>query len=487
MSIRKIALGSCKSQYILLDRVGKLIESCETLFALNSNNDLDDLHESNPIIPSLFEQLNNAELKQTIEINCVNFRLPSGKVGYVDITLSKNDHLTEILIEDFTSVYLRVAAYQQDRNNYASNSAVQKAKADVLEKSKAFMIHTFEDLSHELRNPLNSLVGLTTMISADGQEERVKALQSTAKLLVKIADNLLDISTLESADVKLKKNDIILKDIINDLKNTYMFQAAAKNLEFEVIIGAEVPKAICIDQSRLTQVLYNLLGNALKFTHKGKIRLLVTGGNKNICFEIVDTGIGIESKKLDSILSRFSQAHDDIHEIYGGLGLGLSISKQIVTLMEGVLDVKSVLHEGSNFSFKIPVTLSENDKSKSNNIDLTGLRVLLVDDDAMNLIVQKQQLEKIGLEVKTTNTGKDVLELLHDKKYDLLIVDYQMPEMDGKQVIDAVRKHFKIPIILLSGYSVNATKLQEAAPDRILTKPVTTETIIGVMSELFRK
>ncbi|MEQ8238790.1 MAG: ATP-binding protein, partial [Cyclobacteriaceae bacterium] len=481
----KRLLSTYQAQYILLDEHGLPISSCNTLF--------DTLQENyaciiaiNPVLPSLIEQLQNESQCKNVTLQCVHFYLSTEELRYVDLTLSKIDNGLEILIEDLTNSYSWVVKYQNKKLEYAQNRLIEEAKAEVREKSKAFMIHTFEDLSHELRNPLNSLVGLAGLLSTEGQEERVNALQSTAKILVQIADNLLDISTLDNQLV-LKKDEVVLKDVIADLKNTFSFQAASKNINFEVVLGGQVPQVIFIDRSRLTQVLYNLLGNALKFTLAGKISLLITGDEKNICFEVEDTGIGIDAKKLETILNRFSQGHDQIHQIYGGLGLGLSISKQIINLLGGDLGVRSVLNEGSTFFFKIPVTIVENEKEKQDHIDLLGFRVLLVDDDAMNLIVQKQQLEKLGLEVTTTNTGKDVLDLLYDKKYDLIIVDYQMPEIEGKQVIEAVRKHFKIPIILLSGYSKQSRKLQDANPDLILTKPVSSDKIIEAIAQLHLK
>jgi signal transduction histidine kinase len=340
-------------------------------------------------------------------------------------------------------------------------------KAEEASKAKARFL---SNMSHELRTPLNGVIGMTNIIFnepiLDHQKEHLEILKYSSDHMLSLVNDILDFSKIEEGKIEFEKSPFNLNATIDKTSIIFSAQAKEKNLQF-ITNSHDIENIELVgDITRLRQVLNNLLTNAIKFTEKGSVGLNVTKAkevNETQClikFEVVDTGIGINENNINKIFESFTQADTDTTRKYGGTGLGLTISRRLIELMGGKLEVKSKEKKGSSFSFELAFDYYSNTHNKQTSHEtekeysFDNLKVLVAEDNKINMLVAKKNLQKWNIEVSEAENGKIAYEKFIKQKFDLILMDMEMPIMDGLTAVALIRKtNTEIPIIALTAAS----------------------------------
>lgn len=314
-------------------------------------------------------------------------------------------------------------------------------------------------MSHELRTPLNSVIGLAGLLSSDEsgdkQKEQLDVLKFSAEGLLTLINDILDINKLEAGRLELEHVPFDLDRLLKNTARGMAFKAEERSLEFILAIDRKIEgRRFFGDAARLTQVIYNLLGNAIKFTERGSVSLRVEvlssrDNSHNIRFEVKDTGIGIPEDRQKMIFDPFRQAEANTTRKFGGTGLGLSIVKQLVEQFGSEIRLDSVPGAGSLFAFELlmnedlsPSAKSSGEQEGNQLFDLSGLNLMLAEDNMMNVFFMKQLFKRWNIKADIAENGQEVLNLLHIKNYDVILMDMHMPIMDG---IEATRQIRNLP------------------------------------------
>lgn len=418
-------------------------------------------------------------------------------------------------IKNEHSEIIGVAVFAQDITDKKRNEeALLKAKNEALQAAQA-KSDFLSNMSHEIRTPMNAIIGITDLLldklAIPENREYLQSIKYSADNLLHIINDILDLSKIEAGKVELEEEPFNLEQKINELKRTFQPKANEKKIELITMITKDVPAYVKGDQFRLNQILLNLISNAIKFTSKGSITVRVElkkGSTENctLLFSVTDSGIGIAEDKLNSIFDTFTQAYTDTTRKFGGTGLGLAISKNLVQLQQGYMGVHSKLGAGSTFYFEIPyktvspqeiknIVPQQNqmieDALKKNNASLlSGARILLVEDNSLNQFVAKQLLKKWESEVAVAETGVEALHMLAETEFDIVLMDLQMPEMNGFEATTQIRSgatkvlNPKIPIIALTADAFEETRKRviEAGMNDFITKPFKQDDLYGKIS-----
>ncbi len=328
------------------------------------------------------------------------------------------------------------------------------------------------NMSHEIRTPMNAIIGFSDILSkrALGEQERefVTIIKTAGENLLTIINDILDISKIEAGMMTFENHTFSVKEIFTSLNVMLMEKAKEKNLELIFRSSESIPDVLVGDNTRLTQIIINLVGNAIKFTQKGRVEVTVevlTTEMESVVleFSIIDTGIGIPQEKLDKIFERFIQAESHITREYGGTGLGLSIARQLTELQGGNLTVKSIVGMGSVFTFRIPykksdtvVTVLPTIETNYNMEALSNLKVLLVEDNKMNVKLILSLFSEYNLNVEVAWNGSEGVEKLKAGNFDIVLMDMEMPVMNGYQAAVTIRKELNstIPIIAMTAHAM---------------------------------
>ena len=330
---------------------------------------------------------------------------------------------------------------------------LEKEEALKLAENQKFFLAS---ITHEIRTPLSAIIGMTNILleesPSDKQVEVLKTMKFSADNLVKFLNDILNIAKIESGKIELEEIEINLTELVNNIKQSFMSILKQKQLEFILKIDSRIPNIILGDSLRITQLLTNLISNAIKFTDSGSITvtILLKDSRANFVeveFSVIDTGIGIPKDKIDSIFDSFTQGEINISRKFGGTGLGLTITKKILSLMESKIQVESEINKGSKFSFslflKVPMVPIPQPKPKEQSQEkqsLKGLQLLLVEDNISNQKVATRYLQKWDIDVDIAENGVICLEKIKQKEYDIILMDLQMPEMDGYTASSEIRK-----------------------------------------------
>ena len=375
----------------------------------------------------------------------------------------------------------------------ASNKALTEAKlkAEKLAQSRSLFLST---ISHELRTPLNAVIGMTYILLNENprpdQIENLNTLKFSAESLLALINDILDYSKIDAGKLVFEEADFDIHEKVYNVVQVLQVKAKEKGIQLLAEVQEDIPEFVIGDPTRFTQILFNLAGNAVKFTHEGyvKIKLSLLERSTNhvtIKLDVLDTGIGIPSDKLPQIFESFSQAGLDITRKYGGTGLGLAITKSLVEMQGGRIEVTSEPGKGSCFSVFISYRISSKVREKADKphvldyITFNGENVLVVDDNQVNLIVASKFLSKWNLHTDTAENGLEALEKFKQKKYALVLMDLQMPEMDGRTATKKIREYERenglqpTPIYALtaSALSDHCEQLHEVGIDDFITKP----------------
>jgi signal transduction histidine kinase len=360
--------------------------------------------------------------------------------------------------------------------------------AQEAEKANVAKSQFLANMSHEIRTPMNAIIGFGEVLSeeklSDEQKGYVKLILDSAKRLLLLINDILDFSRIEAGRMKVEKIECDIPELIANVESLMRPDAIQKNLEFNVKCMPNVPQMIKTDAIKLRQSLINLVSNAIKFTEKGKIEFIaepiVCDEKPFVEFRVSDTGIGIAAEKQDTIFEAFTQADGSMTRKYGGTGLGLAVTRQLVRLLGGTMDLKSEEGKGSTFTMTIPadvVAVSRNHNQQDNaeyNGRFSG-KILLVEDGPANQIFMKSIFEELGFKVMIASDGLQAVEAAKNAEFDLVLMDMQMPNMNGYEATKKLHSiGFKKPIIAMTASLMNEDerKCLQAGCDDFIAKPI---------------
>jgi len=365
-----------------------------------------------------------------------------------------------------------------------------KDQAEKANKAKSLFL---ANMSHEVRTPMNGIVGFTNLLSKtqldEKQTEYVNTINTSMKDLLNIINDILDFSRIESGKIELKTQVININDFLESVIRLYSEAAKEKSLKLTYQAGASLPENIIFDPLRLRQVISNLIGNAIKFTDSGFVSLTANiehvDNTDILLIEVIDSGKGIAPDQHIHIFEAFNQTDDSIYKPDSGTGLGLTISRQLIELMQGEIGVKQNMDAGSIFWIKIPVTITQEKPTPTlieNSIDQNddtyqGVRILVADDNAINRKLITTLLSQHGVKVEEAKDGNNALKLAKIHKFDLILMDIRMPGLNGIEVTRSLRTDMpdnKTPIIALTAHALpnEQQTFIDAGMDSCITKPI---------------
>ncbi|MBR5761273.1 MAG: response regulator, partial [Lachnospiraceae bacterium] len=359
------------------------------------------------------------------------------------------------------------------------------------------------NMSHEIRTPINAVIGMNEMIMREAKDEKIadysKNIESAGRSLLSIINDILDLSKIEAGKMELTEAPYKFSSLINDVVVMISVKAREKNLAFNVNVDETLPDGLYGDEIRIRQIITNVLNNAVKYTEKGSVTLTVdynrTGDDCNLLVRVTDTGIGIKPEDIDKVFEKFDRADMERNKTIEGTGLGLTIVKRLLVMMDGTISVESEYGKGSTFFLRIPQKIRDDDaigdyrkKFSSASASDGGYKelfhapdaeILVVDDTLINLTVVRALLKKTKIKIDTATSAAEALIKTTEKKYDTILLDNRMPGMDGAEALPIMRTqegglNKETPVVCLTADAVSGAReryIAEGFTD-YLTKPI---------------
>ncbi len=484
----------------------ELIIDCNkaALKILGISDNRNILHKKVAIISPKFQS--NGELSETFSIKNHQIALEHGSHKFEWI-LKRKDNSTFYADVSLTSIETHQGKTiihavcrditQRKNNERELQKALEKAKQSDKLKS-AFLAN----MSHEIRTPMNGIIGFSELfldpkLNDKDREYYANIVINSSKQLLNIVNNILDISQIEAGMVHIKKESVDLNEVLSTTKNFFQGKAKDKNITLSIVRGLQENAVIESDLSKIQQILNNLVSNALKFTSFGSVEIGYKQIDKQIQFHVKDTGIGIKNSNKEKIFNRFTQANPNISTEFGGNGLGLSISKKLVFLLNGKIWFESSLNKGSTFFFSIPYKIKKpptalKKTAKKNSKPTPEIKnkrtILVADDEIFNIMFIKEVFSNKNFTILEATNGKEAVELCsqYNNTIDLILMDIKMPVMNGLEATRIIKKKYpKIPVIALSAYAMESdiNKALSYGCDATISKPVNKKTLMETLQK----
>ncbi len=401
-----------------------------------------------------------------------------------------------ILVVALTSILLKHIKQLDLTNSLLHKQQIELRAAKEAAESATLAKNEFlANMSHEIRTPMNAIIGLTQLTLETKldqlQRDYLKRLSFSAETLLGIINDILDFSKIEAEKLVIEEREMEIHELLKQVVNLFEPAATEKRLSLQLSIAPDLPNRLLGDPLRINQVLSNLISNALKFTEHGSVIVHAELAERHyakalIRFQVTDTGIGIDSVQAEQLFQPFTQADSSIVRRFGGTGLGLSIARKLVELMDGSINLSSTPGKGSTFAFTVMVSLATEElpvteEKEENPLVISepvhGARILLVEDNKLNQFVAKEFLTKAGLQVTIANNGSEGVERVRNSRFDAVLMDIQMPVMDGIQATRQIRKlpgAEKLPIIAMTAAAQESDRQAcfESGMNDYIAKPI---------------
>ncbi|MEA1934711.1 MAG: ATP-binding protein [Thermodesulfobacteriota bacterium] len=454
-------------------------------------------------------KLENEQLIRQSEVRNEQFR-----------KLLADNHQQYLLIQSKEKEYAKTLEIEIDRQ-----TSELREKNRQLEEASRLKSEFLANMSHELRTPMNAVIGFSDILAETDlneiQSEYCKTISKSAAGLLVLINDVLDLAKIESGKFELENDSFSIAELIKNVDDMFKMAAKGKDLCLSHFVDSRLPGVLKGDANRIRQIMVNLTGNAMKFTNQGCVDIRAdltkqTEDAVDVRFSVSDTGIGIPEERQDAVFEKFTQADGSTTRKFGGTGLGLAISNELVKLMKGKMTLTSVTGKGSAFSFTIPMTKSAQEQTEKttkdpaeSHVDMEGdrkIRVLLVEDNKVNQRLTGIFVQKQGHEVGVAGDGMVALEKLKTGKWDLILMDIQMPNMDGREATIKIREiesspemrdqyeslyHRKTPVPIV-GLTAHARKEDEegcysVGMDAFLTKPIKNQRLAEIIQDQIRR
>ncbi|MCL2879591.1 MAG: ATP-binding protein [Treponema sp.] len=424
------------------------------------------------------------------QISIGNFDVDFSSIDPEDSASNRNEIATlqralmkmvSMLKENLITMERRVEKRTHQLMLITEEAEAAKKRAEEAAEAKSLFL---ANMSHEIRTPMNAILGMTELLLSETlskhQHRCVDDIKISAMALLNIINDILDLSKIQAGKLSLIPVHYDFASLVDNIGSMARFLIKDKNIVYKFVVLNEIPKCLYGDDVRLRQILINVLSNAIKFTDEGYVRLTIGVMDTNIRFDVEDTGIGIRQEDLPMLFDAFAQADTRKNVKKKGTGLGLSITKTLVEMMGGKITVESVYSRGTIFHIIIPKVLGDEAKipkpeTEEKIIYAPDAKILVVDDNSVNLNVSSGLLQLCKITADTASSGKQAIDMIQQKKYDLIFMDHMMPEMDGVEATTAIRGlGFTVPIVALTANAVEGTEAMflAAGMNDLLTKPI---------------